>query len=143
MPINGYSVGRDVSVQIFGSGGSIVTFNKITAFDKKQVTSKVTVRTLKDTQYLEIPEGWDGTISIERTDSNVDDYIATLESNYYAGVNIAAAQITETITEVNGSTTQYRYTGVMFKLDDGGAFEGDKTVKQKLSWCASKRLKVK
>ena len=79
---------------------------------------------------------------VDRSNSAVDDYFAQLESNYYAGLTIGAAQITETITEVNGGITQYRYTGVMLKLDDAGELSGENLVKQKMSWCASKRLKI-
>lgn len=65
-----------------------------------------------------------------------------LEANYYAGINEQPATITETITEVNGQVTQYRYLNVLFKLDDAGSKAGDQTVKQKLSFVAARRTKI-
>ncbi|SRR5579883_2871786 len=144
MPVNGFSVGRDVSVQIFGQTGTVTQFDTITSFDKKQMTDRVKVKPLNGPPiFLEIPDGWEGSISVDRSDSNVDDYFAGIESSYYAGLNIGTAQITETITEASGATTQYRYTGVQFKLDDGGAASGDNIMKMKMSWVASRRYKVK
>jgi hypothetical protein len=42
----------------------------------------------------------------------------------------------------DGSTVQYRYTGVMLKYDNAGSWKGDETVKLTVSWCASRRIKV-
>jgi hypothetical protein len=87
-------------------------------------------------------DGWTGGFDLERQDSTVDDYFAQLEANYYAGLNEAPVSITETITEVSGAVTQYRYLGVLLKLDDAGDKAGDSTIKQKLSFMASRRVKV-
>jgi hypothetical protein len=50
--------------------------------------------------------------------------------------------ITETIAEVSGAITQYRYLGALLKLDDAGDYAGDATVKQKVSFVCSRRVKV-
>lgn len=144
MPMNGFTVGRDISLQILGQNNAVVaSFSTITKFDSKQNTVKVQSKGIDGViRFLELPDGWDGTIALDRSNSNVDDYFAQLESNYYAGVTIGAAQITQTITEVSGAITQYRYVGVMLKYDDAGSYAGENLVSQKLSWCASKRLKI-
>ncbi len=59
--------------------------------------------------FLELPQGWEGSIEVERADNTLDDYFAALEANYYSGKNITTATITETIQEPNGSISQYRY----------------------------------
>lgn len=143
MPMNGFTVGRDVTLNIFGSDGSTHSFTQLTGFDKKQETVHVQSKGMDGViRHLELPDGWTGRITIDRASSDVDDYFAQLESNYYGGLNIPAAQITETITEADGSTTQYRYTGVMMKLDDAGRSAGENLVSQTVSWMASKRLKI-
>jgi hypothetical protein len=143
MPMNGFTVGRDVTLNIFGSNGGVTNFQTITGFMKKQETVHVQSKGMDGViRHLELPDGWSGTMTFDRSSSAVDDYFAQLESNYYGGLNIAAAQITETITEVNGATTQYRYTGVMMKLDDAGRSAGENLVSQSVSWVASKRLKI-
>lgn len=143
MPMNGFNVGRDVTLQIFGSNGTIQQWATLTGFDKKQETVHVQSKGMDGViRHLELPSGWSGSIMLDRSNSNVDDYFAQLESNYYSGLNVPAAQITETITEVTGATTQYRYTGVMMKLDDAGHSAGENILSQKVSWACSKRLKI-
>lgn len=143
MPMNNFSLGRDVSLDIAASNGQIVSFNLVTSFDKKQMTNKIKIKGIDGvTRYLEVPDGWEGSIDVTRGDRRLDDYVDQLEADYYAGKNVQAQSITETISEPDGTISQWRYEGVMFRLDDGGKFEGDKEVKQKLSWCASRRRKV-
>jgi len=142
MPINGFSVGRDVSLDIVGGSGPI-RFNLITNFNSKQTSKEHNVKGIDGiTRPVRFFDGWTGAFSIERQDSTVDDYFSQLEANYYAGLNEASVTITETITEVSGGITQYRYTGVLLKLDDAGSWAGDATVKQSLSFMASRRIKV-
>lgn len=143
MPMNGFNTGRDVSVQIVGYDGVVHSFALETGFDRKQNTNKVTIKGMDGKiRYLEIPDGWDGSFDYVRQDSQIDDYFAGLEAAYYNGQNIQSSTITETITNPDGSTSQYRYTGVMLKLDDAGKIAGDQDIKQKISWCATRRLKV-
>lgn len=142
MPINGFTVGRDVSLDIVGASGP-VRFSLITKFTSKQDVKDNRVKGIDGiTRPVRFFDGWSGSFDIERQDSTVDDYFSQLEANYYAGLNEASVTITETITEVSGAITQYRYTGVLLKLDDAGDYAGDSTVKQKISFVASRRIKV-
>lgn len=142
MPVNGFSVGRDVSLDITGPSGPL-RFNLITKFSSKQSTKENAVKGLDGiTRPVRFFDGWTGSLDIERQDATIDDYFSQLEANYYAGINEASVTITETITEVSGAVTQYRYMGVLLKLDDAGDWSGDATVKQKLSFVASRRVKV-
>src|SRR5262249_43238712 len=87
-------------------------------------------------------DGWSGSFMFDRQDSAVDDYIAQLEADYFLGIQHPGSTITETITEVNGSVTQYRYTRCVFKLSDAGSWKGDSTVKMALDFMAERRLKI-
>lgn len=143
MPVNNFNVGRDLTLQIVGYDGSITNFNLLTTFDAKQDTHQIKVMGMDGTvRFLELPAGWTGTFGTDRQDDVLDNYFTNLESAYYSGLNVQAATITETISEVDGSTSQFRFTGVVFKLDDAGAWSGDKQVAMKVSWSASRRLKV-
>ncbi len=142
MPVNGFSVGRDVSLSIVTASGPL-RLSLITGFSAKPNTKDQPIKGMDGvTRHLRLPDGWAGSFDVERQDSTVDDYFAQLEANYYAGQNEAPATITETITEPNGSVTQYRYTGVLLKLDDAGSWTGDASVKQRLSFIASRKLKL-
>lgn len=143
MPMNNFNVGRDVTLNLVGFDGVIKDFTLLTHFDSKQQANHIQVKGIDGVvRHLMIPDGWDGSLDYERQDDSIDSYFASLEQSYYDGQNIAAATITETIVQPNGSIVQYRFTGVMFKLDDAGGYTGDQTVKMKISWVASRRLKV-
>lgn len=142
MPVNGFSVGRDIALTVVTSSGPL-TLNLITGFHRRQETVEVKVKGIDGvTRHVRFFDGWAGGFDIERTDSTVDDYFAQLESNYYAGINEQPGTLTETISEVNGSISQYRYLQVLLKYDDAGSFAGDATVKLKLSFVSSQRQKI-
>ena len=142
MPQNGYSVGRDISLNVMTPSGQLV-INRITGFDCKQETSKTKVKRLDGiNDSLRFFEGWSGSFSVERADSIVEDYFVQLEENYYAGLNEQPATILETITNPDGSTSQYRYERVILSLDDAGNWQGDTTVKIKVSFEAARKRQV-
>lgn len=142
MPTNNFNVGRDITLTIVTTSGPL-NFNLLTSFRSKQDSTEQRIKGIDGvTRPVRFFDGWSGGFSIDRQDSTVDDYFSQLEANYYAGVNEQAASITETVTEVSGAVTQYRYVGVLLKLDDAGTWEGDKTVKQSISFMASRRMKI-
>lgn len=143
MPMNSYSIGLDVSIDFIGSFGSVQRFSNVTHFDAKQETKQIKIVGINgNIDLLELPNGWNGSIEIDRKNQVLDQYISQFEANYYLGVNILSASITQTIKEADGSRTQFNYTGVMFKLSDAGAWKGDEIVKQKLDWVAGRRLQI-
>lgn len=142
MPQNGYSIGRDITLNVVTSAGQLA-INKITGFNTKQETSKTKIKRLDGiTDSLRFFDGWSGTFDVERSDSIVEDYFIQLEANYYAGINEQPATILETITNPDGSTSQYRYERVILTLDDAGDWKGDATVKIKVSFEASRKKLV-
>lgn len=142
MPVNGFTVGRDVSIRINMPQGP-VTFSNITKFTRQQISTAIDSKGIDGVdRFGEIPSGWQGTIEVDRANGNVDRAFAHLEGLYYGGQNVPASTITETNTESNGATTQFRYTGVAFKFDDAGAVAGDAKVTQNFSWKASRRRLV-
>jgi hypothetical protein len=92
--------------------------------------------------FSELPAGWSGGFDLDRADSTLDDFFAQSESDYYGGVASPIISITETISEVNGAQSQYRYTGVALKFDDGGNKGADKVISQKVSFKAARRIKI-
>lgn len=142
MPFNNFSVGKDVTLQIVTQQGVLLS-SLLTSFTSKQRTNDKTVKGLDGVMRpLFLPDGWEGTFEYERGSSDLDDFIAALEADYYAGEAITGATILETISETNGLTSQYRYEGVVFKLSDAGEWKGDSSVKMRLEFSASTRSKV-
>ena len=141
MPMNNYTVGRDVTLAITTPEGQLATHN-VTKFDSKQDT-KTTKFTLMNGRVINqrFPDGWSGTMEVARADDSLDAYIAALEDGYYAGKNEQPCSITEIITEPDGSISEYQYTGVIFTLTNAGSWSGEAQVNQQLSFMASRRIK--
>jgi len=142
MPFNSLNVGRDVTVDVTTSAGPL-TFSIVTGFSSKPKYKDLSSTGLDGVvRHAALPAGWDGTFEIERGSGVVDAYFAQLEAAYYNGQNQTAGTITETIQEVDGTVSQYRYEGAVLKLQDAGTKAGDKLVKMKVQFEASFRRKV-
>lgn len=144
MPMNGQSVGRDVSLDLITSKGILaIASTAITKFDTTPVTTNTTSKGLDGlTRYGVFPDGWKGTLEIDRMNGTLDAFWAQIEADFYAGVNTMPGTITETIQEPDGSISQFRYTGVMFDFKDAGSKVANQLVKQKLDFMAARRIKV-
>jgi hypothetical protein len=55
---------------------------------------------------------------------------------------LPAGTVYQYVTEVDGSTSTYQYSGVVFKLVNAGSWKGDASVKQKLEFFATKRQRI-
>lgn len=142
MPVNGYTVGKDIQLTIVVPSG-VLNLTKITGFRSKQDVIDQKVKPLDGiTDYLRFFDAWSGSFTLDRTDGTLDDYFSALEANFYAGLTEGPVSITETIQEVSGAVSQYRYTRVLLKYDDAGEFAGDKTVTQTVSFVAGRRIKI-
>ena len=143
MPFNSFTTGRDVSLDVITSTGPLRLPTTTTGFEAKPVYNRLKSKPL-GAPPLEaaIPDGWEGTISMDRRNSAVDDYFVGVEAGYYAGQNILNSSITETIAEADGSISTYRYLDVSLRYDESGNKTGDNKVEQKIGWFASRRVKA-
>lgn len=142
MPANGYTVGRDYQLDLIGPQGPL-NFTQIISFSKKQERTDKKIKGLDGiTRHIRFPDGWSGSLGIERQDSTIDDYFAQIEADFYAGMNELPITITETIQEVSGAISQYRYLRVLLSYDDAGEAKGDDSVHQKVSFVAARRIKI-
>lgn len=142
MPINGISVGKDVTITLNNNSGFITTC-RIKMFSSKQKTSDRETASLDGiNRHVVIPMGWEGDIEMERTSNVIDDYIVGIEDSYYSGQNIPTITITETITEASGAVSQYQYQGVVLRYQDAGNWKADEYITLKLNFSAQKREKL-
>lgn len=139
-----FNTGHDVAFEMVDPDTGIALSIPIkTGWDKKQRTEQVKSRPLNGPPlFEEDPDGWEGTADLDRSNAVVDDLFARREQQFYDGGTNRQFTFLETIQEVGGGYTQYRYTGVAIKLDDAGRAERGKTVAQKISWTAGRRIKV-
>ena len=137
-----FSVGRDCQVVVLGAYGR-VDLAHVTGFEARQHTASVRVDRIDGVQLgAELPKGWDGTFELERGNSAADDFIAQLEADYYAGNMPAPGTLYQYVAENDGSTSTYQFNNVVFKLASSGAWRGDASVKQRLEFFASARVRV-
>lgn len=142
MPAGGFNVGKDVTIDIATPTGVLRPTIR-TGFTSKQETTSIRVKGADGVnRNAEVPEGWSGSLDFERADPTLDNYFAQSEADYYAGVSPVPITITETISEVNGATSQYRYVNVTLKYTDAGNKTSDASIKQKVDWMATRRLKI-
>lgn len=144
MPVNNQTIGKDISVTIVTATGVLnIPAAAITGWSSKPVTDNENRIGMDGvTRPLVVPTGWSGSFSVDRLNGAIEDWWASLEAAYFAGQNIGAGSIQETVTNPDGSISQWRYTGVMFDFEDAGDREPTKVVKQKLNFMASRRVKA-
>ena len=139
---NQFNVGKDVTLDITGPQGPL-RFNIITGFQSKPSYKSIDSKGLDGIdRYEDLPAGWSGSFSLDRSYSTVDDFFAQKEANFYTGLSSNLVNITETITEVSGEVSQYRYTGVALTLQDAGNKSADNKIQMTIGFRASRRIKV-
>ncbi len=142
MALTTFSIGRDTQLVIMGPTGRI-DISHVTEFESRQLTAAVRVARIDGTQLAaELPKGWEGTFEVERGTSTLDDFIATLEQNYYNGTTSQSGTMYQYITESDGSVSTYQFIGVVFKLASAGVWKGDASVKQKLDFYATQKQRI-
>lgn len=142
MSINGLTVGRSIQINLHTPNGELVIDTVISFNAKPDAIDKKIVGINGNVIPVIFPSGFSGALEIERTNNVLEQYWDQFEDGYYLGLNLLPSTITETITESDGSQTQYLYTNVMFKVDNLGAYSGNDTVKQSLSFMAGRRQQV-
>jgi hypothetical protein len=142
MPINNFSVGKDVSVTVVTSYGTL-TLTGLTEFVADPMTTDIRSKLIDGTPLFGfIPDGYKGSFKLDRLNPNVDNYWAQVEADYFAGKNNLAGTIAEIIQEADGSTTEWRYDGVVLRLEKSGDWGGDKKVEQMVTFEAAHKVKV-
>lgn len=142
MPQGQFNVGRDVTLRVATTVG-ILDLSNLTSFKSKMddTVQKIVLVNGK-TRHLRFIQGWSGSFDLERGSSQIDAYFSLLELNQKLGVREPTASITETIQEVDGSVSQFRYRGVILSYPDSGEVAGDKSIKQSLNFMAEERPQI-
>ena len=142
MALTAFSIGRDTQIVVIGPHGR-VDFTHVTSFESRQITTPVRVSRLDGTHLgAEIPKGWEGHFEVERGTSNLDDFIAVIEQDFYDGSGTASGTMYQYVTETDSSVSTYQFDGVVFKLVSAGAWKGDASVKQKLEFYATRKRRI-
>lgn len=142
MSIAAFSIGRDTQLVVIGPSGRI-DLSHVTSFDSRQMTQSIRVNRLDGNHIgAEIPKGWEGSFELDRGNSEVEDFIAAAEQDYFSGNTGTAGSMYQYVTETDGSVSTYQYDSVVFRLVNAGQWRGDTAVKQKLEFFASRRRRI-
>lgn len=140
---NVFNLGKDVTLVINTPQGILNLPVTTTTFEARPKYNEIRKVGLDGVNRgANIPIGWDGTIELDRNNSRVDLFFNAAEAGYYAGQNSYTATIAETIYELDGSITNFQYTGVVLAFQEAGKFQGDKEVNQVITFFASRRITV-
>ena len=143
MPVSGYTIGQDIKIEIVLPDEGILTLSKIISFNATPTMTNKTIQPMNGSPViLTFHEGWTGTLEGERDDDSVDSFWAQREAEYYAGQDILAGTITQTIKEKDGTLSRYLFTKVQFRLEDAGAYKGNDSVMWRMTFDAGRRQKV-
>ncbi len=141
MPISGQNVGIDYSYQINTPQGQLVVssnfIQSVNISPEARITKFMPISGLINP--LTFHEGHMIKMEIARTGPLIDNYWAVAEASYYAGIDLPAGSIVETITEVDGTLSQYILRTVQLKVDDFGEIRGNEIVIIKMSGYGSRR----
>lgn len=142
MPANGLSTGIDHKLSFNDINGvqQFVIIESFTAKEDATVGKEIAMD--GNVRHPKFHEGWSGSFVLQRSNNVMDNYIALQEASYYQGVDQLPMTITETITETDGSISQYQYTNVVVSLDSAGNWSGTEIAKQNISFMASRRLPI-
>jgi hypothetical protein len=142
MAATDFNIGKNATLVLIANG-AILASATLTEFQFKQETIKIKSRPLNGRPIRKVlPDGWTGSFSYDRSSPVFDDYFAQTEDDFWNGANAPTVYIQQTINELDGSISQYRFEGVTLEFTDGGSFKSDAEIKQKVDFEASARRKV-
>jgi hypothetical protein len=140
-----FTVGRDCSSVLISPLGGNVTLPLSTTINttpEYSTASSVPINTPPIER--DLPKGHRVTISFDRVDGDVDKLFSQIEAGWWAngtadGGTNASASFYIYVTEANGGTTTYQYSGCSMKLSNSGSISPDNPVKQEIQLFAQIR----
>lgn len=144
MPANRNTIGRDISVVLVTPRGELnVAPEAITGWSSNRRAVMSSRKGMAGPpRHRQSPDGWEGSFSIDRFDSGIEDHFIALDEAYYRGENTYGGTIQETINNPDGSVSQYRYTGVELNLTSVGDRSPDDEVAYTVEFMASQKIRV-
>src|SRR4051812_43382130 len=108
MSLTTFSLGRDTQLVVMGPNGR-VDLTHVSGFESRQLTHSVRVSRLDGTQLgAELPKGWEGSFEVERGSSDVDDFAAASEQQFFNGGPVPTGTMFQYVTETDGSISTYQ-----------------------------------
>lgn len=142
MPLDGLTSGIDTKITFTDING-VETFALLESFTSKEdATVDKKVQIDGQVRHPKFHQGWSGSFSIQRNSPFQDAYFAAQESGYYLGLDQIPVTITQTITENNGTVSQWQWSQVVLVFENAGTYSGTEIVMQNVSFNAARRFQL-
>lgn len=145
MPIVGFNIGKEVSLDLIHPSVGVVNFGLLTSFNSRPLRNRLSSMPITNggkSVFRNVFTGWEGSFEIDRSDSIVDALFQLLEDNFYAGNPETYFMITETIKNPDGSIDEYRFKNVVLEPEDAGTWKSEDKVAQKFGFVATQRQRA-
>lgn len=117
-----------------------VQLDAVTGFDPKQDVVKLSSKLLNGQKLTaHLPNGWSGSISVDRGSPSLDIIIAQIEAGWIDNGTYQNSTIYQFITEAGGTQTVAIFDNVSLTLADAGNWQPDAVTKQRLDFEANRR----
>lgn len=134
-----FNTGRDIQLKFISPTGE-VDIDNVTGFDSKPEYADIKIDRLDGKQLHAAPEkGWTGSFDLYRANADLDRFFGAAADAWYDGGVYELSTMFAYVSEADGSQTVFKFTDCVMKLDDSGNWSGDKEVKMKVSFMASRR----
>src|SRR5271165_3904618 len=128
-----FQTGFEATIVFIGAYGE-VDLGLVQNWDSKQKMKQLIARPLNSPPVPRfLPDGWDFSFTIIRSNVNLDALAALKETAFWAGAPIAAETLYAYITNSDGSQSVFQFTNCQTMLSDAGSFTVDKEVTQKVT----------
>lgn len=137
-----FNVGRDCRVTLLWNGTRVDLAN-VTGFQSQAQTQRLNSMPLNSTpKFVEIPNGWSGQFNVDRASSAADALFSAIESAFWNSGTIGQGTIYQYVTEVDGSTTTWEFSGVAMRLSDAGNWATEAKVTQRIEFVSSTKTRI-
>lgn len=134
------NTGRDCSVVLIHPAFGRVQLDNVTGFDPKQDVIKLNTKRLDGVRMTaHLPNGWSGSISVDRGSPSLDILMAQIEAGWIDAGTYANCTLYQFISEAGGTQTVAIYDNVSLTLADSGNWQPDAITKQRLDFEANRR----
>lgn len=148
MSFLGFNVGTDLSVSItnLSTGQNVVLDGRRTSFEEQPTDKLLTSEPIDNggrVEHRTIPNGWSGSIEVDRKSADFESLHAALEAAYYQGAAPTYFTIQVVKPAADGSSTAvFQHKGVQFHGYKPGTWSRDSIVKARIEFASSERVEI-